>query len=157
MTAMAAAATLLASACGTTRLELYQGPPLPAASVAILQNHYEFFGLRVYIERVDRQAMPRPFGRYEIALLPGHHEVEIGFDGGVASSTAHAVVRFDARPGHRYEARVQDMHADSAWSALFGGRGRWTAVIVDLADERVVGPPPTATPAAVLAPALLRE
>lgn len=65
----------------------------------------------------------------ETDLSPGTHSIEMGFFklnllGGETHSITNQIVKFDAKAGHRYQARV--------YLTTKGGDDRWDAEIVDM-------------------------
>jgi hypothetical protein len=140
---------LTAVACTPTRRITV--PPTQTAGgqgVAIVKTDWETLGMKLSIERIDGVQV-REFSWWQMpsiteAKLPaGPHTVEVSFDVDTwTRSTSNAVVRFEAQPNRAYQIHAAQI-PEGFWSevgkAVIGGRGSWTAWVVDTSSGQVVG------------------
>jgi len=130
--------------CGSVqKVRAYPSGSAPTGHPAVLRNNAEF-GSYVEVERIDGI----PVGdqgtgvKYqEIEVLPGLHTVEVSYRGhGI--STSNARVTFDAKEGGQYEVQAMRIK-EGFWSEFLlhagGGSSRWTAWVVDVRTDAVVG------------------
>lgn len=132
------------SACTGGLTRAYSGPEQPPEKTALLRHQTGFAKPSVYFVCIDGLAISERKFRYgEIQLLPGRHEVEFGFQAGIAGENAKRVTHstntvrtvFEAEASHEYEARAVTL--EPFWMALFKRRN-WIGMIVDSSDGSVV-------------------
>jgi hypothetical protein len=133
-------------ACASTKRISLPSAQADAGEVAIVKADWEMLGRKLSIEKLDgaqvrESSWKMPFVT-EAEMTQGVHTMEVSFAEGRSRSTSNAVVRFDAQPGHTYQIHAAEI-PESFWSevgkAFVGGRGSWTAWVVDASTGQVAG------------------
>src|SRR5687768_15977572 len=123
--------------CTTPQARLYEGSPRERAEVAVLKVQWTRSGPSARIETIDGRPVEkgRAFAQniLEAELLPGAHTLEVSYFNGPITSTSNARLSFTCKAGGVYELHVApvDEGFRGAVAVGAGGKGHWTAWIVD--------------------------
>lgn len=105
--------------CGPGTYRMYAGPRLPKSQVALLR-----WDSAINVVLVDGRLVPRCS---KIELLPGDHDVQVGYSSSGFRSRRDRLIHFTAEAGHRY--RVGHS-IDSSSESM-----HWDAWIKDISDK----------------------
>jgi len=137
--------------CTTANKRLYEGPPRERAEVAVLKVQWKATGHSARIETIDDQPVEK--GRAfalnikQAELLPGEHTLEVSYFNGPTTSINTIPLTFTCKAGGLYELRVApiDEGFGGAVAVAAGGRGHWTAWIMDADTKEVLAGKPRTT------------
>jgi hypothetical protein len=143
---------LACAGCTTANMRLYDGPPREHAEVAVLKVQRKAMGDSARIETIDGKPVEK--GRAfalnikEAELLPGKHTSEVSYFNGGTTSINNIPLTFTCKAGGVYELRVApiDEGFGSVVAVALGGRGHWTAWIIDAETNEVLAGKPRTTP-----------
>lgn len=132
-------------------MRLYEGPPRGRAEVAVLKIQWKATGHSARIETIDGKPVEK--GRAfalnikQAELLPGEHTLEVSYFNGGTTSINNIPLVFTCKAGGVYELRVApiDEGFGGALAVAAGGRGRWTAWIMDSDTKEVLAGRPRTT------------
>jgi hypothetical protein len=134
--------------CTTANKRLYEGPPRERAGVAVLKVQWKATGHSARIETIDGKPVEK--GRAfalnikEAELLPGEHTLEVSYFNGGTRSINNIPLAFTCKAGGVYELRVApiDEGFGGTLAVAVGGRGHWTAWIIDTDTKEVLAGKP---------------
>jgi hypothetical protein len=138
--------------CVTADKRLYDGPPRERGGIALLKVQWSALGDSARIETIDGKPVEK--GRLfalnikEAELLPGEHTLEVSYFDGNIRSLSSMPLTFTCKAGALYElhvAPVDEGFKGSLYVAA-GGKGYWTAWIVDSDTHEVLAGNPRTTP-----------
>jgi hypothetical protein len=129
-------------------MRLYQGSPRRSAEVAVLKVQWKLLEPSARIETIDGTPVEkgRAFAKNikEAELLPGTHTLEVSYFNGSIRSINNATLTFTCKAGGIYELHVApvDEGVGRAFVVAAGGRGHWTAWIIDADTKEVLAGQP---------------
>jgi hypothetical protein len=137
--------------CTTANKRLYEGPPRERAGVAVLKIQWNAMGDSARIETIDGKPVEK--GRAfalnirEAELLPGGHTLEVSYFNGGNRSIDNLPLAFTCKAGDVYELHVApiDEGFGSSIAVAAGGKGHWTAWIMDSDTKKVLAGIPRTT------------
>jgi hypothetical protein len=137
--------------CATPHMRLYDGPARASAETAVLKIQWNPLGPSARIESINGKSLQK--GRVfavnlkQVELLPGTHTLEVSYFHGPASSINNATLTFTCKAGGLYELHAApiDEGFGRAFSVAVGGRGHWTAWIIDAESQEILAGEPRTT------------
>jgi hypothetical protein len=139
--------------CTTANKQLYEGLPREKGGVAVLEVQWNVIGDSARIETIDGKPVEK--GRAfalnikTAELLPGEHTLEVSYFNGSTKSINNIPLTFTCKAGGVYKLCVApiDEGFGSSVAVAAGGKGHWTAWIMDSNTKEVLaGMPRTTAP-----------
>ncbi len=143
--------TLGWAGCTTPHARLYEGPPRRCAEIAVLKVQWKLLEPSARIETIDGAPVEkgRVFAKniQEAELLPGMHTLEVSYFNGNIASINNSRLLFTCKAGGVYELHVAPLDEGfrGALAVGAGGKGHWTAWIIDAETKEVLAGEPRTT------------
>jgi hypothetical protein len=141
--------------CVTPRFRGYEGSPRSNAEIAVVKVQFEFFKPSARIESIDGRLIQSK-GHWgpavnikELELTPGTHTLEVSYFDGPIISISNASLTFNCKTGGVYELHVAPVDEGFARALAVGagGKGHWTAWIIDAETKEILAGKPRTEPA----------
>lgn len=137
--------------CTTAHTRLYEGSPRGHADIALLKIQWSLVEPSARIETIDGTPVEkgRAFAKniQEAELLPGAHALEVSYFYGSTKSIDNSKMTATFKAGGIYELHVApvDEGFRGALAVGAGGKGHWTAWIIDAGTKVVLAGQPRTT------------